>query len=57
MVHSHTLHLPRGALLTWCAVCGAGEWARLFLRPGAGLTTPITLRETDDGVTHSLTYF
>ena len=22
MVHSHTVHLPRGVLLTWCTVCG-----------------------------------
>ena len=21
MVHSHTVHLPLGALLTWCTVC------------------------------------
>ena len=25
MVHSHTVHLPLGALLIWCAMCGAGE--------------------------------
>ena len=22
MVHSHTVHLPPGALLIWCTVCG-----------------------------------
>ena len=24
MAHSHTVHLPRGALLIWRAMCGAG---------------------------------
>ena len=28
MVHSHTVHLPRGALLTPCAVCGTGAARR-----------------------------
>ena len=25
MVHCHTVHLPPGALLSWCTVCGTGE--------------------------------
>ena len=25
MVHSHTVHLPRGALLSPCAMCGTGH--------------------------------
>mgnify|MGYP004111697645 CR=1 FL=1 len=25
-VHSHTVHLPLGALLIWCAVCGTGSF-------------------------------
>ena len=25
MVHSHTLHLPLGALLIWCTMCGTGR--------------------------------
>ena len=26
MVHCHTVHLPFGALLTWCTVCGTGNF-------------------------------
>ena len=26
MVHSHTVHLPLGALLSPCTMCGTGEW-------------------------------
>ena len=25
MAHSHTVHLPLGALLSWCTVCGTGR--------------------------------
>ena len=27
MVPSHTVHLPLGALLTWCTMCGTGGLA------------------------------
>ena len=30
MVHSHTVHLPLGALLIWCTMCGTGEPGSLF---------------------------
>ena len=30
MVHSHAVHLPRGALLIWCAMCG---YRRLHVLP------------------------
>ena len=40
MVHCHTVHLPLGALLTWCTVCGtdkkkpaAGRKAKSKARP------------------------
>ena len=29
MVHSHIVHLPLGALLTRCTMCGTGNWAEL----------------------------
>ena len=32
MVHSHTVHLPRGALLIGCTVCGAGTLDRAELK-------------------------
>ena len=25
MVHCRTVHLPLGALLIWCAMCGTGD--------------------------------
>ena len=25
MVHRHTVHLPLGALLIWCTMCGTGR--------------------------------
>ena len=32
MVHSHTVHLPRGELLTLCTMCGTGEVLSRALR-------------------------
>ena len=46
MVHSHTAHLPLGALLTWCAMCGTGadrcraqDWPPPALAPRASVGT------------------
>ena len=42
MVHSHTVHLPLGALLSPCTMCGTGKYIiapgdiGLFIAPSAG---------------------
>ena len=45
MVHSHTVHLPLGALLIWGTVCGAG-----CLTPSlAALAAQVKKKSLDSG--------
>ena len=43
-MHSHTVHLPRGALLTPCAMCGTGAELVYELAPIGGRPTRLRVR-------------
>ena len=45
MAHTHTVHLPLGALLSWCTVCGYRSRTRTTRSPRSGcLLLSVTVR-------------
>ena len=55
MVHSHTVHLPLGALLIWCNVCGTGTgyFHTLFTPSAALLPLEYCLNLSDQARAHT----
>ena len=49
MVHSHTVHLPLGALLSTCTMCGTGEYTEtLTMRNYTFFQTPLLPASGDE---------
>ena len=57
-MHPHTVHLPVGALLIWCTVCGTGYYLqpaerrlglRAFFRPANYARSTLSGVEQPDG--------
>ena len=50
MVHAHTVHLPLGALLTPCTMCGTGGLGVLSLACGQTVSLDATFVESETGL-------